>query len=298
MTGLGDVDLDAFRPCPGGVYRSAGVVVRRRRPSAGRRLGMTRTPTFDVSRAGDALLVEHALTATDVSDDLAGLLTQELFDPGWVRGAELFEEIFTGVVLTCAGDPREAWIRFYRNTIRRLDDEIRTPTGRGSIAQFAPVHAHVTELVRGPSVLELGSCFGFQALRLAARGLDVTASDLAPGTVALLAEMSASLQVPVRTLVADASRVPLPDRCADTVLVVHLLEHVEPDVAVQVVREACRLARRRVVVAVPFDREPQEQFGHLRCLTLADVRAWGEQTDWAWTAYEHHGGWLVLDRPR
>ena len=45
------------------------------------------------------------------------------------------------------------------------------------------------------TVLELGCCFGFLSLRLAAAGRTVTASDLSPGTVRLLAAVAPELGV-------------------------------------------------------------------------------------------------------
>lgn len=299
MSDVDEIELDAYLASPGGVYRTETVTVRRRSEADRRRLGIARTAHFDIGRVGTGLLLEHDLACDEVSDDISGCLSEELFDAGWIRGPRLFEELFVGIVLTCADAPQQAWLNFYRNTIRRIDQEIATPSGHGSIAAYAPVHAHVQEVVRDASVHELGTCFGFQALRLARSGLDVTASDLSAGSVSLLRDMSHLLDLPVHTLVADAARVTAPDRSCDTALAIHLLEHLPDDTVVDVIREACRLARRRVVVAVPFEDEPAQQFGHLRSLGLDDLRSWVRATgvDWHWQVYEHHGGWLVLDRP-
>ncbi|MFC6703848.1 mycofactocin oligosaccharide methyltransferase MftM [Flexivirga alba] len=298
MSGVDEMELDAYRPCPGGVYRTGTVTVRRRPLKDRRRLGIARTAHFDVGRVGTGLLLEHDLAPEDVNDDISGYLSEELFDAGWVRGPELFEELLVGIVLTCAEAPQQAWLNFYRNTIRRIDDEIAAPSGRGSITAYAPVHAHVQQVVRGTSVHELGTCFGFQALRLARSGLEVTASDLSEGSVHLLRDMSNLLDLPVHTLVADAARVTTPGDSCDTVLAIHLLEHVPDDTATEIIQEACRVARKRVVIAVPFEEEPAQQFGHLRSLTLDDLRAWARVAvqDWNWQVYEHHGGWLILDR--
>lgn len=297
MSGVDEIELDAYRPCPGGVYRSRAVTVRRRPAAQRRRLGIARTRHFDVGRLGTGLLLEHDLDADRISDDVSGHLSRELFDAGWIRGPELFEELLVGIVLTCADAPQQAWLQFYRNTIRRIDTEIAAPSGHGSIGAYAPVHRHVQEVVRGPAVHELGTCFGFQALRLARSGFDVTASDLSAGSVHLLRDMSALLDLPVHTLVADAARVTVPDRSCDTALAIHLLEHVPDEAAAEIIHEACRIARRRVVIAVPFEEAPSQQFGHLRSITLDDLRTWAGGVTWDRQVYEHHGGWLILDRP-
>ena len=117
--------------------------------------------------------------------------------------------------------------------------------------------------------MELGCCFGFLSLRLARAGNPVTAVDLAPGTVGLLASVAPVLGTKLCALVGDASAVPLADGSADTVLAVHLLEHLPPAIAPCVLAEMLRVARRRVIVAVPFEDPPNPTWGHVRTFDLA-----------------------------
>ncbi|PRC51116.1 SAM-dependent methyltransferase, partial [Mycobacterium sp. ITM-2017-0098] len=68
-----------------------------------------------------------------------------------------------------------------------------------------------------------------------------------------------------------------------------------------VLDEAVRLARRRVIVAVPFEDEPRDCYGHLQRFDLPRLqRMAGEVTRrhprLIAQAYEFHGGWLILDR--
>lgn len=323
---LGRAPIDPLAPAPRGTYADGLVVVEHTstRPVAGPPRGV-RTAHFDVVRERDRLRVRHALRAADVDDDLGGMLARELVQPGWVTGSEMFERIFTGLVLSTHADPLAAWERFYRNTLRRLDALVgpppappRTPPprgggpppphdpripaplgggGHGSLRAYAPVYTRAELLVSGHRVLELGSCFGFLSLRLARAGLDVTGSDVAPATVRLLAAVTERLRIPLRCRVADATRVPLPDEYADTVLLVHLLEHLDDQDGERAVTEACRLARRRVVVAVPYEDEPDPAYGHVRTVDADALRAAGARTRWRSSVHDHHGGWLVLDRP-
>ena len=78
-------------------------------------------------------------------------------------------------------------------------------------------------------------------------------------------------------------------------LAIHLLEHLDPAHGGQVLSEALRLAARRVVVAVPLEEEADETYGHVRTVSLDDLRRWGRTTGLAFDVHEHHGGWLVLD---
>ena len=290
--------IDALAPLVDGGYDDPHV-----RVTAGR-LGAepaVRTGHFDVTFGAGRVQVAHGLPPSEVDDDLTGLLQDELFGPGWLRGGDLFERVFTGVVRTSAEDALAAWELFYRNTLTRLAAGRAQPTaGRAcrdlsSIDAYAPVHEHALELLAGDSVLELGCCFGFLALQTARTGRTTTASDVSPGTVRLLAAMAPRLGVRLSTVTADAARFPRDDGLADTVLAVHLLEHLEPDHGAQVVAEALRLARRRVVVAVPLESEADETYGHLRTVSLDDLRSWGRATGHPFDVHELHGGWLVSD---
>jgi len=293
MTTITPRPIDPLAAIARGRYEDDIIVVTRRPHGSS---GM-KTPHFEFWTEGGKLHVAHSLAPHHIDNDLAGVLADELFGPGWVSGSEAFERVLTGVVLTSAVDPGAAWELFYRNTLDRLarPQAIEAP-GAGSLAAYAPVYAHALTLVPPGSALELACCFGFLSLQLAARAT-VTASDVTANTVRLLAAVAPRLGYVLDTLVCDGARVPMPDRCFDTVLAVHLLEHLEPDHAAAVVVEAQRLARRRVIVAVPFEDEPTRAFGHVRTFILDDLHSLGRESGWTYTAYEHHGGWLVLDQP-
>jgi SAM-dependent methyltransferase len=224
----------------------------------------------------------------DLSNDLAGEIGRRF--PG--IGPAEFERRFVEVVESAAPDPLEGWTAFYRNTVRALA-EGGAPGGTN--AEMAPVHARALALAVGPDVVELGCCFGFLALRLAAAGHRVTAVDLVPGTARLLATVAPRLGARVAAVAGDATAVPLAGRCADTVFAVHLLEHLPPGVDAVVLAEMLRLARRRVVVAVPFEDEPNPTWGHVRCFDPPALAALGASTGRPYRVDAHHGGWLVVD---
>lgn len=283
------IEVDPLAPAPRGAWSAPGVQVRRRRGPHRPDPGALCTARFCAQRHGDSLTVEHDFTPDELSDELAVLLTDQL--GGILRGQADFELVFTGIVRSTVDGGMPAWERFYRNSLAALE------TGA---ATFAPIHHRAAELVTGPRVVDLGSCFGFFPLRLSRHGLDVTASDLSGPTMDLLARVSVRLRRPVRTLACDAARVPLPDNAADTVTALHLLEHLPGEAGDAVLNEALRLARRRVVVAVPFEEEPQACYGHVRRFDTAELVRLGERARAVHpgvhvTVSEHHGGWLVLD---
>jgi SAM-dependent methyltransferase len=286
-----------------GRYEDDRVVVGRTRGPRGRRPpGWVRTAHFEVGRQGQRIHVVHWLPTSRIDDDLTGLLVDELFDPGWVSGADAFERIFTGVVMSMLDDPLDCWELFYRNTLDRL---LQPPPGMtamyGTIDGYRPVYQRAISLVPPGKVLELGCCFGFLSLQLAAReNVHVVASDVSAGTMSLLDAMANRLGAEVRTLVADAARVPLQDGHVDTVLAVHLLEHLDEADGTAVMAEALRLARHRVVIAVPFEAEPSVELGHVRVFDLESLAALAVDlpSGWRTTVSAHHGGWLVIDRAR
>lgn len=291
--------IDPFRPTVDGAYLDEMVEVRAQGPVPPRlALHMVRTEHFDVHSDGDLLHVRHRVPPGLVDDDLAGLLADELFGPGWLRGPELFERIFTGTVRSSRDGVIDSWELFYRNTLARIEEYVDGPGtgGHGTIADYAPVYARVERLLAPGSVLELGCCFGFLSLRIAASGRRTTASDLSAGTVRLLAEVAPRLGVPLTTVAADAGHFPGPDRSADTVLAIHLLEHLDAEHGARVLAEAVRVAARRVVVAVPLEDEADETWGHVRTISLDDLTEWGRATGLPFEVSEHHGGWLVIDR--
>lgn len=231
--------------------------------------------------------LRHRIGPDAISNDLAGWIARDLVAPGLIE-PDAFERTFVSVVASV--DP--GWTAFYRNTLAAL------ATGGepgGTNREMAPVHDRAAALTVGTEVVELGCCFGFLSLRLAADGHAVTAVDLEPGAVALLARIAPALGRPLTAVTGDAVAVPLADGCADTVHAVHLLEHMAPELAPVVLAEMIRVARRRAVVAVPFEDEPNPTWGHVRTFDLAALDELGVATGLPYEATEHHGGWLVVD---
>jgi SAM-dependent methyltransferase len=147
-------------------------------------------------------------------------------------------------------------------------------------------------------VLDVGCCFGFLPMLLAEwhPELRVVGCDLVPATAALANRVASSLSSRARFAAADAGRLPVRPMATDTVLAVHLLEHLPAESTAPVLAELCRAARRRVVVAVPLESSPDRTFGHMRAFDLGALAALGAASGWRGEVHELDGGWLVLDR--
>ncbi|ORM26086.1 mycofactocin oligosaccharide methyltransferase MftM [Williamsia sp. 1135] len=232
--------------------------------------------------------IRHALTTDTISDALMiGELVQ-LVNAGVLSGQQQFEDAAIGLILTCGDSPDSCWQAFYKNSLAELE------SGR---SPFAPIHRRALSLLRGSHVLEVGSCFGFFALRAAAAGFNVSACDISPGAVTLLGTAAGHLDLSVHTQVGNAVELPYPSDSADTVTLIHLLEHLTDQVDVAI-DEALRVARRRVVIAVPFEEVPSPHFGHHQQLTSETLVTWAAHADHRGARiFTDHGGWLVLQPP-
>lgn len=232
--------------------------------------------------------IRHALTADTISDSLMIDELVQLVNLGVLSGQDQFEAAAVGLILTCGDEPDVCWEAFYRNSLAEL--------ASGS-SPFSPVHRRAISLLRGSSVLEVGSCFGFFALRAAGAGFDVSACDISPGAIDLLSTAAARMGLRVSARVGNAVELPQPDRSVDTVTLIHLLEHL-PDHVEQAIGEAMRVARKRVVIAVPFEEVPSPHFGHHQQLTSETLVAWAAHADHRGARiFTDHGGWLVLQPP-
>ncbi|MEW5810764.1 MAG: mycofactocin oligosaccharide methyltransferase MftM [Actinomycetota bacterium] len=285
--------LDPLAPSPRGLWNGDGIRVSRRRGPhrPHRSAAMVCAGRFCVQRRDHLLTVEHDLTPDELSDELTSLLTEHLVDTQVLRGQTEFELVFTGVVRSTVDGGLSSWLRFYRNSLAALE--------RGATA-FGPIHAEAAAQVRGHQLIDLGSCFGFFPLRMA-RHAEVLATDLSAPTMRLLAAVSPRLQRPLATLACDATDVPLPSASADTVTALHLIEHLPTEVMTAVCDEALRLARRRVVIAVPFEDEPRECYGHIQRFDLLRMQHLADDVmrrhpGVSAHTYAFHGGWLILDR--
>ncbi|MEU7245440.1 mycofactocin oligosaccharide methyltransferase MftM [Streptomyces sparsogenes] len=292
--------IDPLAPGVAGLYADHLVRVIRDSPPAGETAPqpIVRTEHFTLRRRGRRVELGHSLRPEQLDNDLAGLLAEELFAPGWLSGSDIFERVFTGVVRSCVDGPLPAWTTFYDNTLARIRRYWQAPeaAGHSSIAGFAPVYRRTLDLVAPGTVLDLGSCFGFLPLLLAERGRrTVIASDLSRGTMRLLDTVARARGLTLETLACDAAHVPRPDQSVDTVTVIHVLEHLDPGHGDAVVREALRLARRRVVVAVPYEDEPTAAYGHVRCFTPGQLADLGRRTGHRFSVGAFHGGWLIVD---
>ncbi|MEJ9079111.1 mycofactocin oligosaccharide methyltransferase MftM [Gordonia malaquae] len=233
--------------------------------------------------------LHRTFTLDSVSDGALVPVLSAMAAAGDLDGKRGFEEAMVHVIETCGDSPADGWHAFYVNSLAEL---------RAGTVDFARIHRQALSLLSGSSVLEVGSCFGLFALQCVQDGHVVDACDICPGAVERLADESLRLGLPLTPRIGDARALPYPDRSVDTVTLIHLLEHLEPGDVATAITEAVRVARRRVVIAVPFEDEPSEHFGHLVSLSEEDLLTWAApwvRCGMRATVFTDCGGWLVLD---
>jgi SAM-dependent methyltransferase len=242
--------------------------------------------------------VTPLLRAEEVDNGIVDLLMGELFPLGLVTDQQAFERLFVEAVLGAAADEELAWSAFYRNTLRGLDES----RGEGAVAVFSRIYRRAASLTRGGSLLDLGSGFGFFALRQSAVSpAPVVGCDASAAAVSMASRAARRLASRAAFMTADALRLPCRAGCFDAVCAIHLVEHLLPEATMQLVAEALRVAKKRVVVAVPMEATPQRVFGHRQTFTLSSLAKLGEaiasaHEGWRFEVSEADGGWLVLDR--
>lgn len=82
----------------------------------------------------------------------------------------------------------------------------------------------------------------------------------------------------------------------DVVTAIHLLEHLQPQQTELAIANLWRLTRRRLIISVPLEEQPDPQFGHLQVFDPARLRSLAESFNTSYQVFEHHGGWIILDR--
>jgi hypothetical protein len=243
----------------------------------------------------------HRLSRGAIDNDIGRLIADEIVGPELVSGPGAFERCFAGIVESTGPSPHACWRRFYLNTLRALEGADSGNAPGGPISTFRRIYQHAAALMRGATVLDVGSCFAFFPMLLAAYGKRrVTASDLDPATVALGRRIADELGLRLDFQVADVTQ-PLPFGTGsfDTVCALHLLEHFPADCTGTVLASLCRAARRRVILAVPLEAVPDPVYGHRQAFDLDRLAVVAAGAPgWRGQAHEYLGGWLVLEPDR
>lgn len=231
-------------------------------------------------------------------DSPIDLIADELAETPVAQLERWFERSFVGIVHSYGLPPAEVWWLFYTNTLRRL---LVASGGVGSLGVFGLAYRRAAEQLLGTSFLDVGTCFGFfpVLVRRWRSHLAAVACDRSLATVRLARTLAQRAACDVHFLSADVCSLPFPANAFDTVVAIHLLEHLPPIQTPHALVELLRVARRRLVLVVPLEATPDPRFGHQQAFSsLVDLASLGQSSRWLWrVANDAAGGWLVLDAP-
>ncbi len=281
------------------------------------------------SGESDDILVVHDFQPAQIDNNIGSYVADELlpllartrsapppsFDDYAYSEQETFERYVGAVVRSSDGNERRAWHRFYDNTLAALRSDAGMNGDRGNdfIRSFRAIYARAAALIEetgSERILDAATCFGFLPLYLAhhrrAEELtfgQITGCDLNPALVALADDYRRQRRIEgVSFTQADVLDDGIVDELGPegapfaAVTAIHFLEHLAPEDTRRALRHLWALTSHRLIIAVPFEAEPDPRFGHRQVFDRARLAELGRATGGGWRVFEHHGGWLIADR--
>lgn len=286
-------------------------------------------PAAHTPEAGPEVVVVHSFSPAQIDNNLGYYVANELLPllaaagrrsrkngatlgPFAYSEQDLFEHSVGAIVRSVDGNERRAWHRFYANSLAALEQAMAAPEGVPDfIWPFGVIYQHVINLLRGSSLLDAGTCFGFLPLLLARRTqragtaagggsgrLDtIVGCDLSAALVGFAQAFAAQEQLAAQFVTADL----LADDFGrlgrfDSVTCIHVIEHLDAEQTDQALANLWRITRQRLIIAVPLEETPDPRFGHRQVFNEARLLALGRRLEGRAQYLERHGGWLIVDR--
>ncbi|WP_069804650.1 class I SAM-dependent methyltransferase [Thermogemmatispora onikobensis] len=270
-------------------------------------------------------LLVHFFAPQELDADLGAWFLEELRPAGWLATSADLAHLFAGVIGSCTPrDPALAWRRYGENTLWRYRHLLQSAQPQAPLPQLRPdspvavfssLYRRVVALIRrerataAGALLDAGCSFGFLPLLLAEASpelREIVGLDLRPDAFLVARQLAAERGwQQVRFVQADLRSA---DQVAalgqfDTVVALHVLEHFGPQEGEQVLSNLLAATRRLLVIAVPYEEQPEPVYGHLRVFSPATLEElgrrclehWGEQGGCYWCE-ECAGGLLVVER--
>lgn len=257
----------------------------------------------------------HTFRQETIDADLICFVEHELCRPLLINAATEHGAILFAILASTFSSPRYQpliWLRFCLNTVEHFQtllsalakdvDTLQT----SQIIPFSAIYRRIFKLVLGTSLLDVGTSFGFLPLLIAHYypEIRVTGCDNNPDVIAIATDVAATVNAQnITFLFKDVL-------CAEfaelghfeTVTAIHLLEHLTEQELPIALRSLLHVTSRRLILAVPYEQEPQSVYGHHQIFTQQKLFSWGK-----WCSEEVGGisrywcedvmgGMLIIDR--
>ncbi len=267
---------------------------------------------FTRSEVPTTILV-HLFTPEELHADIKHFVTLELKSLGILNRSQRFGEVLAGIVGSFfPEDVRRAWSYFGANTLQRFLmylSTVSTPPypDYTSIGSFATQYKRICELCAGKTFLDAGCESGFLPVLIAERlpfMERVVGIDIRPDMFDIVSTLAQERHLAnVEFLQADLLA---EDFAAlgrfDTVTAVGVLEHFVEVEMYQTLVNLLKVTTQRLILIVPYEREPETVYGHEQVFTpekLESIGKWCvQQLDGKGRIWleECVGGLLLIER--
>jgi SAM-dependent methyltransferase len=241
---------------------------------------------FTRSEAPTTILV-HRFSPDELDADIKHFVTLELKPLGILDESQCFGEILAGIVGSFFPENvRRAWSYFGANTLQRFLiflSTVSTPPypDYTSIGSFATQYKRICELCVGKTFLDAGCESGFLPVLIAERlpfMQRVVGIDIRPDMFDVVSTLAQERHLTnVAFLQADL----LAEDFAqlgrfDTVTAIGVIEHFAEAEMYQVLAHLLKVTTQRLILIVPYEREPETVYGHEQVFTPEKLEAIGK----------------------
>ncbi|MGI9057184.1 MAG: methyltransferase domain-containing protein [Ktedonobacteraceae bacterium] len=232
-------------------------------------------------------IIVHWFAPEEINSDVSHYLVRELKPFGILTHSQHFGQIQGGIVGSLfPDDVRRAWRFFGENTLQRLLTFMATAytpslLDYATIGMFATLYQRVLELRVGPRLLDAGCASGFLPLIVSERVpflTEVTGVDIQQEAFEVAQKIAEEQQLQ-NVKFAQANL--LSDGfcqlgCFDTVVALHVLEHLTEEEMYQALKHLLAVTSQRLIVAVPYEgKEPELAYGHQQVFSRAKLESVG-----------------------
>lgn len=261
--------------------------VRRKLTQQGFQVEQTTHFLVGFNVGSEQVTLVHQFTLEDIDNNIGYYLMQEVAPCGVLSSDHAFGSAMVGVVSSLAPNhPLDAWRSFLLNTLQRLRERmdacLSEQEQQDTISAFAAVYRRLFSLRVGSSLLDVGCACAFWPVLLAQDQRDklerIVGVDNRSDAITLSEQLVAVTKVPDLQLIqADLFAVDFVQLGTfDTVTAIHLLEHFSYERLAQAFEQLLRATRRRLIVAVPYEKEPTAAYGHTFVFTREKLEQWGQ----------------------
>ena len=263
--------------------------------------------------ANDITFLVHNFYFQNVDNNVGYYLMKELAPLGLIKSDKTFGAALVGIVIsTNLDDPVSAWGQFSLNTLQQMKEIVNRSSLQSNrqdfIASFAAIYQRLLALKVGSELLDVGCACAFWPI-LVAQTLDkipqrIVGVDNRQDAINLSMQL-ASLTNTTSTefLMADVLASEFLELGAfDTVTVIHLLEHIPEMHLPLVLSNLLQVTRCRLLIAVPYEEQPELAYGHEQVFNREKLETWGQwcikQLNGKGRAYceDVQGGLLVIEK--